>query len=98
MENSIKYSDEQVEIDISCMELQRHIRLVIADNGWGISKKERKAVFNEYYRGTNVSDQPGLGLGLAYVRQIVIAHGGKIVINDNDKEGTTFIIDLPVKG
>lgn len=98
MENSIKYSDEQVEIDMSCMELQRHIRLVIADNGWGISKKDRKAVFNEYYRGTNVSDQPGLGLGLAYVRQIVIAHGGKIVINDNDKEGTTFIIDLPVKG
>jgi two-component system, NtrC family, nitrogen regulation sensor histidine kinase NtrY len=67
-------------------------RLVIADNGPGISAADRDKLFMPYYS----TKQRGSGLGLAIVRRIIVEHGGSIEVEDNDPMGTRFIVELPL--
>ena len=67
-------------------------RLIIADNGPGISAADRDKLFMPYYS----TKQRGSGLGLAIVRRIVVEHGGSIEVEDNDPMGTRFIVELPL--
>jgi two-component system nitrogen regulation sensor histidine kinase NtrY len=67
-------------------------RIVIADNGPGISAADRDKLFMPYYS----TKGRGSGLGLAIVRRIVAEHGGSIEVADNVPSGTIFTIELPV--
>jgi two-component system nitrogen regulation sensor histidine kinase NtrY len=67
------------------------VRLVVADNGPGISTADREKLFMPYYS----TKRRGSGLGLAIVRRIIIEHGGSIEVGDNAPRGTRFTIDLP---
>jgi two-component system, NtrC family, nitrogen regulation sensor histidine kinase NtrY len=67
-------------------------RVVIADNGPGISPGDRDKLFMPYYS----TKRRGSGLGLAIVRRIVVEHGGSIEVADNEPKGTRFTIELPV--
>jgi two-component system, NtrC family, nitrogen regulation sensor histidine kinase NtrY len=67
-------------------------RIVIADNGPGISPGDRDKLFMPYYS----TKRRGSGLGLAIVRRIVVEHGGSIEVTDNEPKGTRFTIELPV--
>jgi two-component system, NtrC family, nitrogen regulation sensor histidine kinase NtrY len=67
-------------------------RIVIADNGPGISPGDRDKLFMPYYS----TKRRGSGLGLAIVRRIVVEHGGSIEVADNEPKGTRFTIELPV--
>jgi two-component system nitrogen regulation sensor histidine kinase NtrY len=66
-------------------------RLVISDNGPGISETDRARLFLPYYS----TKQRGSGLGLAIVRRIVVEHGGSIEATDNVPRGTRMTIELP---
>jgi PAS domain S-box-containing protein len=66
-------------------------RLVVADNGPGISAADREKLFMPYYS----TKRRGSGLGLAIVRRIIIEHGGSIEVGDNTPRGTRFTIELP---
>ena len=66
-------------------------RLVVADNGPGISAGDRDKLFMPYYS----TKRRGSGLGLAIVRRIVVEHGGSIEVADNEPVGTVFTIELP---
>lgn len=75
----------------------KNICLSIHDNGIGISKEEQAKLFTRYYRGTNTKEMPeSTGLGLAIAKQIVVLHGGEIVIKSELGKGTEFLILLPV--
>jgi two-component system nitrogen regulation sensor histidine kinase NtrY len=67
------------------------IRVVVADDGPGISAAEREKLFLPYYS----TKRRGSGLGLAIVRRIVAEHGGSIDVGDNTPRGTRFTIELP---
>jgi len=67
------------------------VRVVVADNGPGISPAEREKLFLPYYS----TKRRGSGLGLAIVRRIVAEHGGSIDVGDNTPRGTRFTIELP---
>jgi two-component system, NtrC family, nitrogen regulation sensor histidine kinase NtrY len=67
------------------------LRIVVADDGPGISPAERDKLFLPYYS----TKQRGSGLGLAIVRRIVAEHGGAIDVADNAPRGTRFVIELP---
>ena len=67
-------------------------RILVADNGPGISAADRDKLFMPYYS----TKRRGSGLGLAIVRRIVAEHGGSIEVADNVPAGTVFTIDLPV--
>ncbi len=67
------------------------VRVVVADNGPGISAAEREKLFLPYYS----TKRRGSGLGLAIVRRIIAEHGGSIDVSDNIPRGTRFTIELP---
>src|SRR5438128_8097039 len=69
-----------------------HARIIVADNGPGISPEDKEKLFLPYF-STKVA---GMGLGLPIVHEIVSEHGGTIWIEDNDPTGTRFVIEVPV--
>lgn len=78
--------------------LSKHddITVEIKDNGKGIAEHELKKLFERYYRGTNTGEQhKGSGLGMSISKQIIQAHGGKIIADSNLGRGTTINIILP---
>jgi len=66
-------------------------RIIVADDGPGISPAEREKLFMPYYS----TKRRGSGLGLAIVRRIVAEHGGSIELGDNTPQGSRFVIELP---
>ena len=96
-ENAIKYSSGAPRITTRLKTVKDNILLEIADEGIGISDKDKKQVFEKFYRVGNEDTRrtKGTGLGLYIVKQIVEAHNGTIRIKNNDPGGTVFIITLP---
>ena len=96
IENAIKYSGESVTVIISTESTADGIAIKIADNGNGIPASSQNKIFDRFYRGNASStDIPGMGLGLAYVKLLVDAHGGKISVESTENIGSTFTISLP---
>ena len=101
IDNSIKYSDESVEIKISTAQDDRYTMLKIRDNGFGISEKDIHLIFQKFERASAIkrsrkNGASGFGLGLSFVDQVVKAHHGKIFVNSIEGEFTEFIIYLPL--
>lgn len=96
VENAVKYSGSEVEINASATESVGFVELMVSDNGNGIPSGDLKHIFQRFYRGKASSgEQPGMGLGLAYVRLLVEAHGGDISVQSTEGRGTCFTIKLP---
>lgn len=98
LENAVKYSGEKPVVKTRLVQKNNQFLLLeVADEGIGIADKEKKRVFDKFYRvgSENTRTTKGTGLGLYIVEQIVKAHRGKISIRDNQPKGTVFSIDLP---
>lgn len=96
LENSIKYSEENVEINVDALTDENGITVKVRDNGYGISDQEKKYIFKRFFRGKTYSQQtPGMGLGLTYVKLLSEAHNGKITVDSEVGKGTTFSIYFP---
>lgn len=97
IENAIKYSKEP-KIVISTGKENNDTFISIKDNGIGIEKKYLHRIFNKFYRVPtgNVHDVKGFGLGLNFVKRIISAHNGRIIVNSLPGIGTEFRILLPV--
>ena len=69
------------------------------DNGMGIDKVDFPYIFDRFYRGKRVgqSNVAGMGLGLAFVKEMVELHDGRVEIESQTGEGTTCFIWLPAK-
>ncbi len=81
----------QIMIDVSFDEILKIVRIEIADNGKGISDKEKTKLFEPYFS----TKKSGMGLGLAIVTSIISDHNGVIRVQDNKPKGAKFIIELP---
>ncbi len=96
IENAIKYSSDEVTIKIKAAGTSDGCLITVEDNGTGISATDRSRIFNRFYRGkASASDIPGMGLGLAYVKLLTDAHGGKISVESTEGIGSSFTIKLP---
>lgn len=101
IDNSVKYSDESVEIRISTARDDRYTVLKVYDNGFGISDKDIHLIFRKFERASAVkrnrrNGASGFGLGLNFVDQVVEAHHGKIFVSSIEGEFTEFTIYLPL--
>jgi PAS domain S-box-containing protein len=94
--NAIKYSGDNGEVKISIHAEGDQIILQVSDNGPGIPIPDQSHIFDKFYRGRNMDNQEGSGLGLAIVKSIVDAHQGRIWVESNLGQGSTFFIVLPV--
>lgn len=96
LDNAAKYSPECSVIEIEAKRFADKIRFSVADEGEGIIDAEREKVFQKFYRGD--TSKKGFGMGLAIVRGIVEAHGGRIWIENGARQrGSRFVFDLPVE-
>jgi two-component system phosphate regulon sensor histidine kinase PhoR len=97
IENAIKYSGDNVNVEIKVGRSKRKLYVSVKDNGIGIPVAEQESVFSKFYRGNNIPDKniPGIGLGLSYVKLIVEAHQGSINLVSQAGEGAAITIYLP---
>ncbi len=96
VENAVKYSGDSVEIKASANADKEYVEVSISDNGNGIPSGDLKHIFQRFFRGkASAGEQPGMGLGLAYVKLLVDAHGGEISVESTFGQGTCFTIKLP---
>ena len=97
IDNALKYSLTNPKIDISINEDPRNLILTFKDNGKGIPKEYQNKVFDRFFRvpSEDIHDVKGHGLGLNYVQNVVQSHGGKIVLESVENQGSTFTITLP---
>ncbi len=95
LDNAIKYCSVSPDIIIRLEEDSTHYFISFDDNGIGIPPKDRKKIFNRFYRVStgNVHDVKGFGLGLDYVKKIVQRHGWRIKVIENSRKGSTFIVE-----
>ena len=100
LRNAIKYSGEVPSPRVlvrAASRADRHggwVRIEVEDNGPGLPAELGDQVFEPYVRGPN-SRQPGIGLGLATVKRIADAHGGRVGVRSVPGVGCTFCVDLP---
>lgn len=97
LDNANKYSPEKPEIKISTQDTAKGIVINIMDMGIGMSRDAISKIFDKFYRipTGNLHDVKGFGLGLAYVKNMVEAHGGEITVTSELKKGSNFRIFLP---
>jgi len=94
--NSIKYSDENSNIIISCEKRKKVINLKVIDQGKGIPKNHRKRIFERFYRidKSRSKQKGGTGLGLAIVKHIIEGHRTKIKLKSKVDKGSIFSFNL----
>lgn len=96
VENAVKYSGSSVDIIVSAFQNEGMAEVNISDTGNGISSSDLKHIFKRFYRGkASVGKQPGMGLGLAYVKLLMEAHGGNVSVKSSEGKGSCFTIRLP---
>ena len=96
LENALRYSPTGGVVQVSASSFRDVIRVRVVDDGPGIPVADRERVFEAFVRGDRASDRPGSGLGLAIAQAIVVAHGGRIWIEDAPGGGTAVSFDVPV--
>lgn len=98
IDNSLKYCKKTPKINIITENIKNCIILSIKDNGVGIHKKDKKNIFENFFREStgNLHNVKGHGLGLAFVKQILDDHQGEIIIDSTKGEGTLVIVKLPL--
>ena len=97
LQNAAKYGGEARQIDLVCRADNGRVELAVADKGPGIPRRERRRIFERFYRIDDRLDrkQEGSGLGLAIVRHVVQAHGGQVTVRNRPGGGAEFSILLP---
>ncbi|MCW6037836.1 PAS domain S-box protein [Spirulina subsalsa FACHB-351] len=94
--NAIKYrGNRPPEIQVSAQFLENHWQIAIQDNGIGISPKHQARIFQIFQRLHTANEYPGSGIGLAICEKIVQRHGGKIWVESQENQGSTFYFSFP---
>jgi two-component system, NtrC family, sensor histidine kinase KinB len=98
LENAIKFSKTEAEIEIGARKDGELVQFWVKDNGPGIQVSDHKRIFEKFARLKPRGEHrpAGLGIGLAFCRIAVQAHGGKIWLESEEGKGSKFIITLPV--
>jgi len=94
VQNACKYSDNR-PASIALAATDKNNVIIIKDNGIGIPTQELPFIYDPFFRASNTEGYKGYGIGLPLARNIVRLHGGNIVVNSRQNEGTEIRITIP---
>lgn len=97
LSNAMKYTPVGGSIKVIVTETPKDGIIKVIDNGIGIPERELPLIFERFYRSDKSRDRKtgGAGIGLAIVKSIVTAHGGRVVAESNVEQGSCFTVSLP---
>jgi two-component system phosphate regulon sensor histidine kinase PhoR len=98
LDNAVKYSRENPQIQLHTSNVGNSFRIRIEDNGIGMNKETLNRIFEKFYRAHtgNIHDVKGFGLGLSYVKTMIDAHHGTIRPESTLGKGSSFTINIPL--
>lgn len=96
LDNSLKYSPDNCQIEINLTTVDGFTYLSIIDKGIGIPKEDLHKVFDRFFRASNSRGINGTGLGLAICKEIIEKHNGRITIDSPDEGGANVSLRLPL--
>ncbi|MGR3766298.1 sensor histidine kinase [Rossellomorea sp. NS-SX7] len=96
--NAIKYNKPNGSIDITMEKKEHTLSVLFEDTGIGMNSGETERIFDRFYRVDTARSRSieGSGLGLSIVSTIVSLHGGQITVKSKERDGTAFIVELPL--
>ena len=99
LENAVKYSDAGSEVEVDVETDGRTFELAVRDHGVGIPSRDLDRIFERFYRVDRGRgrDTGGTGLGLSIVRHVASNHGGEVVVESVEGEGSCFVLRLPAQ-
>ncbi len=97
LDNANKYSPDKPTITILSRDVKNGVEVLVKDKGIGMSKEDKKHIFDKFFRvhTGNLHDVKGFGLGLSYVKAIMDAHSGTIDVKSELGKGSEFILFFP---
>ena len=100
VDNAIKYSPDSPVVTITATTKRGYTYIRVGDNGVGIARRERRNIFEKFYRITsdNRYTTSGYGIGLYFVRSVAKRHGGRVELDSTLGRGSLFTIKLPRYG
>ncbi len=107
VENAIRASDKGGKVLVTCKPMNNNLALNVVDEGPGMSLEDCERIFDKYFQVSqaeqqdtnkekNQANEQGIGLGLYVSRQVVEAHGGKLMVSSQLGAGSTFTVILPM--
>ncbi|MEO8586851.1 MAG: CHASE2 domain-containing protein [Acidobacteriota bacterium] len=93
--NALKFGPEDGPVHVRLQKVAGNAVLEVEDRGRGVPEAERARIFRPLVRGRAGDEVPGLGLGLAFVREAVMRHGGSVSVADANPSGAVFRVQLP---
>ena len=99
LDNAVKYTAPGGEVSVALSSQNGNARIIVTDSGIGIPAADQPRIFDRFYRVDKARSRAlgGAGLGLSIAKWIVEAHGGTISVQSTPKQGSEFIVELPLK-
>jgi two-component system phosphate regulon sensor histidine kinase PhoR len=94
--NAVKFTPPGGQVILSAQKEEDFIRFAVQDSGVGISPEDLPRIFERFYKTDRARTSGGTGLGLSISRHIVEAHGGKIWVDSEEGNGSTFFFTIPL--
>ena len=95
LSNAFKYAEKEVSLTLE--KSQENVTVRVRDDGPGVKDSEKEKIFGMFYKamGDKIAEASGLGVGLAYSRKIAELHDGTLTIEDDYKDGASFVLTIP---
>lgn len=100
LDNAVKYSYEKADITINAYIEGDEVHIRFKDNGMGIHPKDLDGIFKYFHQGSLLERKRmfGYGIGLSFMKKVVEAHQGRIVVESQANQGSCFTLIFPVSG
>jgi two-component system, NtrC family, sensor kinase len=98
LSNAVKFTPAGGAVDVRATQVNGEVRVSVSDTGPGIAEQDRERVFEEFQQtDAGVEQREGTGLGLALSKRLVELHGGRIWVDSELGQGSTFVFTLPAR-